>query len=134
MIQTIEKIISNSKWKTAVIWGIAIGCFDIFINGVIGHLTWKSSHTIYVVSISPLIALILIGLFSYFYLRSLLLGALCGVTCAIPYFFYNLPFILQTGFWWMAIPAFIISAFIFATPGVIGGYLAERKIEADKDY
>ncbi len=125
----VRRILENPKWKAAVIWGIAIGCFDIFVNVVVGRITWKSSNTIYVVSVGPLIALIFIGLFSYFYLRSILLGALCGITCAIPYFFYSLSFILQTKatFWWMAIPASIFSAFIFATPGIIGGYLAEKK-------
>ena len=117
----IREIIIDSKWKVAFLWGIAIGCFGIFVNEVIGHA--------YAVSIGSTIALIFIGFFSYFYLHSLLLGALCGFACAIPYFFYTLSYIMrvEVRYWWIAIPAFIFSAFVFATPGVIGGYLAEKK-------
>jgi len=95
MRKIINDIISNPKWKVAIIWGLAIGCFDIFINKTIGNITWKSDHITHVISISPFIALILIALFSYFYLHLLLLGAFCGFASSFPYFYILFPLFLK---------------------------------------
>jgi len=107
------------------IWGLAIGCFIIFIDEIIGFLSWKSDSTIYVISPSPLFGLLIIGLFSYFYLRSLLLGALCGIACRVPFFLKSI-FIFSSPVL-TSISSFLISAVFFALPSILGGYLAERK-------
>ena len=31
----VDNIVSNPRWKVAIIWGLAIGCFDIFVYEVI---------------------------------------------------------------------------------------------------
>ena len=108
----IDNIVSNPRWKVAIIWGLAIGCFDIFVYEVI--------HIFFV-------GLIIIAFFSYFYLSSLILGALCGATSAIPYFFRTLYLCQQAKISCLfAIPAIIPLIFILAAPGILGGYLAEK--------
>jgi hypothetical protein len=123
LLKKIKTIVLNPKCLIAVIWGFAIGCLTISIDQIIGYFHWKSGHAIVIFSPSPLIGLLIIGLFSFFYLRSLILGALCGVACEVSLFFQSL-FLFPL---WINISGVIISSLIFALPGVIGGYLAERK-------
>ena len=113
----------DEKLIITLIWGITIGSLIILMDTFFGVLYWRSGNTLFGFQPAPLVGLLIIGLFSYAYLRSMLLGVMCGVACAVPFFFHLL---FQSPVF-ISISGFIISAMFYSLAGAIGGYLAEKK-------
>jgi len=109
----------NEKLLITFIWGIAIGSLVIFIDTFFVYFQPAS-----------VAALFIIGLFSYAYLRSMVLGILCGAISTIPIFIYllfQIPESVSINITGLII-GFIISAVFYSAPGAIGGCLAEKKL------
>ena len=112
-----EREMLNSKILIAIIWGVAIGSLLVFIDSLI-ILKWESQKIIVFLEPTPLLAFIIIALFSFLYLSSSKLGALCGFIAGIV---YSILKSFLTHLWplgvteWIALPSFYMLA------GFIGG-------------
>lgn len=126
LYKKVKKIALHPKFLIVVIWGSAIGCLIMLIEYIIDYIQWESNHTIFMISLAPFIGFLIVGLFSFFYLRSMLLGAICGVAYEIPFFIRAL-FLIPSPIYLLAL---IILFPIYALPGiiagVIGGYLSKK--------
>ena len=87
-------------------------------------LQWASGKTIVFLELTPLLAFIIIALFSFLYLHSFELGALCGFLAGLV---YSILKSLLTHLWPVGITGWIFLPSIYMLVGFIGGWLATRK-------
>ena len=121
----------NEKLVAALVWGIAIGFLLLLINRTV---TIRAGGGIIYSTFGLPAGWLIIGAFSYFYLRSVFLGGMCGAVAGLSYstmaavFNFNdcfshghLSFLL-----FYMIEGVVYGAAIYAVPGVIGGALSGR--------
>lgn len=121
----------NEKLVAALVWGIAIGFLLLLIDRSVAIRA--GGGIIYFMFGLPA-GWLIIGAFSYFYLRSMFLGGMCGAVAGLSYstmatvFNFNDYFShghLSLLLFYM-IAGVVYGAAIYAVPGVIGGALSMR--------
>lgn len=126
----------NGKLPAALIWGIAIGLFISLLHPIVIR---TGSNNVFYIGFELPLGWLIIGAFSFFYLRSIRLGGVCGATAGVTstimfiilnfrnhishnhpsYFLLYMVFYMVAGIFWGAV--------IYSLPGIIGGWLYERK-------
>jgi len=122
----------NGKVPAALIWGIAIGLFISLLPPIV--IRTGSNNVFYIGSELPL-GWLVIGAFSFFYLRSIHLGGIYGATAGVTsgiastilnfHDYFNHISSLYILFY--VVGGILYSAALYAVPGIIGGWLYERK-------
>ena len=122
----------NGKAPAALIWGIAIGLFISLLSPIV--IRTGSNNVFYIGSELPL-GWLIIGAFSFFYLRSIHLGGIYGATAGVTsgiastilnfHDYFNHISSLYILFY--VVGGILYSAALYAVPGIIGGWLYERK-------
>ena len=113
----------KSKSLMTIMWGLIIGCIIVFMDEFIS-LQWKIEETIMILEIGPLLAFFIIWLFSFFYLRSIKSGVLCGFVAG---FSYQLLKSFISNLYSRSIIGWVFLPLIYILAGFIGGYLAMRE-------
>jgi len=120
----------NGKLPATLIWGIAIGLFISLLHPMVIR---TGSNSVFYIGFELPAGWLIVSAFSYFYLRSMFLGGMCGAVAGLSYstmatvFNFNdyfshghLSFLLFYMF------AGMVYGVVYAVPGVIGGALSGR--------
>ncbi len=125
----------SGKLPAAIIWGAAIGLSISLFRPVVIRI---GSDGAFYAGLGLPFGWLIIGIFSFFYLRSLHLGGICGATTGVtstiasiifnfhsfishnhPSYLPYIAFYLVAGIFW--------GAAIYSLPGIIGGWFYEKK-------